>query len=180
MPKNLFQEIIFGAIMVIVMVYAMVCYNIALETGGLTNEAFVAAFSEMWEAAVALVLELVLVGPIAKKLTFRVLDPAKNAPILITLMLSAITVAFMCPLMSMVATLAIKQPSAENFFATWLQTVACNFPMALCWQLFYAGPLVRLIFRAIFVYPGRHKEKKLAAAAAESAAAGSEQAHDNT
>jgi len=33
MPKNLFQEIIFTIIMVIVMVYAMICYNIALSTG---------------------------------------------------------------------------------------------------------------------------------------------------
>ncbi len=165
MPKNLFQEIVFGVIMVIVMVYAMICYNIALEFGELNNTVFIAAFEEMWEAAVALALELIIVGPIAKKLTFRVIDPAKHAPIIVTLMLSAITVAFMCPLMSMVATLSIKQPAAGDLFATWLQTVALNFPMALCWQLFYAGPLVRLIFRAIFVYPARHKEKKLAAAA---------------
>lgn len=25
-----------------------------------------------------------------------------------------------------------------------------NFPMAICYQMFYCGPLVRLIFRAIF------------------------------
>lgn len=24
------------------------------------------------------------------------------------------------------------------------------FPMALCWQIFYAGPIVRFIFRKIF------------------------------
>ena len=29
MPKNLFQEIVFTVIMVFVMVYAMICYNIA-------------------------------------------------------------------------------------------------------------------------------------------------------
>ncbi len=29
----------------------------------------------------------------------------------------------------------------------WLQTAARNFPMALFWQLFYAGPFVRFVFR---------------------------------
>lgn len=28
----------------------------------------------------------------------------------------------------------------------WLQTAARNFPMALFWQLFYAGPFVRFVF----------------------------------
>ena len=34
MPKNKFQEVIFTIMMVLVMVYAMICYNIALATGG--------------------------------------------------------------------------------------------------------------------------------------------------
>ena len=37
MPKNKFQEIIFTILMVFVMVYAMVCYNIALNTGGFSG-----------------------------------------------------------------------------------------------------------------------------------------------
>lgn len=40
MPKNLFQEIVFTVMMVFVMVYAMICYNIALNIGGMTNEVF--------------------------------------------------------------------------------------------------------------------------------------------
>lgn len=32
MPKNKFQEVIFTIMMVLVMVYAMICYNIALAT----------------------------------------------------------------------------------------------------------------------------------------------------
>lgn len=47
MPKNLFQEIVFTFIMVIVMVYAMICYNIALDFGVLNNTVFIAAFSEL-------------------------------------------------------------------------------------------------------------------------------------
>lgn len=162
MPKNLFQEIIFTLIMVVVMVYAMVCYNIALDFGEVNNTVFIAAFSELWYMGlIAFVLELVVVGPIVKKLAFRIVDPRSHAPIFITLAISALTVCFMCPLMSMAATIIIKQPAAADFFAVWIQTTAMNFPMALCWQLFYAGPLVRLIFRAVFVYGRKNKQKDI-------------------
>ena len=45
----------------------------------------------------------------------------------------------------MVATILFKDAGAE-FVAVWLQTTAFNFPMALCWQIFVAGPLVRNVF----------------------------------
>lgn len=40
MPKNRLQETVFTIMMVLVMVYAMICYNIALETGGMKNFVF--------------------------------------------------------------------------------------------------------------------------------------------
>lgn len=43
MPKNKFQDAVFTVIMVIVMVYAMVCYNISTNMGGLSNEVFLMA-----------------------------------------------------------------------------------------------------------------------------------------
>ena len=48
-----------------------------------------------------------------------------------------------------VATLAFKQPPAGELVATWFQTAALNFPMALLWQLFVAGPAVRAVVRAM-------------------------------
>ena len=33
---------------------------------------------------------------------------------------------------------------------TWVQTWGMNFPMAILYQMFYCGPLVRLIFRSLF------------------------------
>ena len=132
MPRNLFQEIVFTLIMVVVMVYAMVCYNVALDMGGMRNEIFVIAFSELpMMGGIAFVLELFVVGPLAKRLAFRIVDPRRHAPIFITLAISALTVCFMCPLMSLAATLIIKQPGGE-WFAVWIQTSALNFPMALC------------------------------------------------
>ena len=46
MPKNRFQETIFTIMMVLVMVYAMICFNIALKTGGMKNFVFKAALGE--------------------------------------------------------------------------------------------------------------------------------------
>ena len=46
MPKNKLQEVIFTILMVLVMVYAMVCYNIALSNGSMQNWVFVAALHE--------------------------------------------------------------------------------------------------------------------------------------
>ncbi len=40
MPKTKFQEIVFTILMVFVMVYAMICYNIALNIGGLDGSVF--------------------------------------------------------------------------------------------------------------------------------------------
>lgn len=47
MPKNKFQDVIYTIIMASFMVYGMVVYNIALNTGGLTNESFLLALYEL-------------------------------------------------------------------------------------------------------------------------------------
>ena len=38
----------------------------------------------------------------------------------------------------------------EPGFGTWVHTFGCNFPMVLCGQMFYCGPLSRAIFRLLF------------------------------
>ena len=63
MPKNKFQEVIFTIMMVFVMVYAMICYNISLNMGGMSNEVFLAAFHE-----------LIIMGPIAFILDFFIVS----------------------------------------------------------------------------------------------------------
>ena len=71
MPKNKFQEVIFTIMMVLVMVYAMIVYNISLEVKGLQNFVFLAAFKELIiMAPIAFVLDFFIVGPIAKKKAF--------------------------------------------------------------------------------------------------------------
>lgn len=81
MPKNLFQEIVFTVMMVFVMVYAMICYNIALNIGGMTNEVFLLAFKELViMGPIAFVLDIFLVGRIAKYKTFKMINPERDNP----------------------------------------------------------------------------------------------------
>lgn len=146
LPQNKFQDVVFTLFMAFVMVYAMILYNIALSVGGLQNFVFLAAFHEMlimWPVAV--VLELLFVGKLAQILAFRFVTPGKDPMILIILAISAMSVCLMCPLMSFAATVLFKNAGSQ-LVSVWLQTTAMNFPMALCWQIFFAGPLVRNVF----------------------------------
>ena len=150
MPKTKFQEVIFTILMVFVMVYAMICYNISLNIGGMANHVFLDAFHELViMGPVAFILDFFLYGSLSKKLAFRIVNPAEDKPIMIILAISSITVCLMCPSMSLVATLLFKNPGKE-VIAIWLQTTALNFPMAFFLQIFFAGPLVRKIFGGIF------------------------------
>ncbi len=151
MPKTRFQNIIFTAIMAFVMVYAMICYNIALNISGMTNQVFLMAFGElkiMWP--VAFFLELIIVDKLSHILAMRIIRPGVDKPIFIILAISSMIVCLMCPAMSLIATILFKDTAGSGFVGVWFQTIVMNFPMAFFWQIFFAGPLVRLIYRAIF------------------------------
>lgn len=151
MPKTKFQDFIFTIIMVIVMVYAMVCYNISINIGGMSNKVFIMALGELpIMGAIAFLLEFLLIGHITKKIAFNMVNPKETKPILMIIIISSLTVCFMCPLMSFFATVLFNYFGIENLLANWLEITVKNFPMALCWQIFYAGPFVRFIFRKIF------------------------------
>lgn len=63
MPKTKFQNVVFTLMMAFLMVYAMICYNIFLNIGGMNNQIFLMAFHEM-----------VIMWPIAFILEFFVVD----------------------------------------------------------------------------------------------------------
>ena len=149
MPKTKFQNVIFTLMMAFLMVYAMICYNIYLNIGEMSNQVFLMAFHEMvimWP--VAFILEFFVVDNLAHKLAFRMVTP-QDRPIVITLAISVMIICIMCPVMSLIATLLFKNAGSQ-FVAVWLQTTFMNFPVAFFWQLMYCGPLIRLIFRNLF------------------------------
>lgn len=146
MPKNKFQDAIFTIIMATIMVYGMVVYNVALNIGGVSSKTFLLALKELpIMVPIAFVLEFFIVGKLANILAFKVVTP-QDRPQIITYAISICICCIMCPIMSLIATFLFKTPS----FGTWIKTWALNFPMAMFYQMFYCGPLVRLIFRTIF------------------------------
>ena len=164
MPKNKFQDVIYTIIMASVMVYGMVAYNIVLNTGSMQNWVFLAVFHE-WPimTVIAILLELVFVGKLAMKVAFRLSIRAKPARPALCLPSRCIRMADV-PCMSFFATLLFKDSHNAQFFAIWVQTTVMNFPMALLWQFFAAGPLVRRIFGLLF----RENADKSSAAEMES------------
>ncbi len=146
MPKTRFENVVFTLIMALVMVYGMIVYNVALNTGGVTDQTFLLALHELpIMMPIAFVLEFFVVEKLAARLAFTVVRPT-DRPQIITCAISTMIVCIMCPVMSLIATLLFKQPG----IGTWAQTFGCNMPMALIWQLLYCGPLCRLIFRLLF------------------------------
>ena len=149
MPKNLFQNILFTLMMSFLMVYVMICYNIALNMGGMSNEIFLMAFSEMKIMFNReLGMELFVVDKLAHALAFRIVTP-NDRPIVITLAISAMIICIMCPVMSLIATVLFKN-AGSNIISTWFQTTFFNFPVAFFWQMFYCGPCIRFIFGKMF------------------------------
>jgi hypothetical protein len=150
MPKTKFQGIIFTMMMVFAMVFVMTVYNISMETGGLKYATFGQAIIEMWPVYIfAFLIENFMIGPLAKKLAFRIVSPKEDKPIFVILATSSFMVSLMAPTMSMFTTI-VHHGFVIDLPVLWLTAVFKNFPMALCIQTFFVGPLVRLIFRNIF------------------------------
>ena len=116
----------------------------------MTDAVFRMALGElriMWPLAI--VLEIFVMEKPVIFLTSRV--AAKEMPFFFVLLIRcSLTVCLMCPTMSLAATLLFKDFHEAGFIGVWLQTAALNFPMALCWQIFFAGPAGRGIFRVLF------------------------------
>lgn len=154
MPKVKGQRILFSLLMSFMMVYAMEVYNSSIIHKGLTNKLFLLPINELIVLMIiVIVLQTLVGGPLVQMLARKIVNPEKDKPIAVTLTVQVMTVCVMCPIMSFVATIIFKGGFNTEIFAIWVQTVAINFPMALFWQLFVAGPLVRLIIRMIFKEP---------------------------
>ena len=145
MPKTKLQDVVFTILMVIVMVYAMVVYNVCWDQGSSINAFRLALYELPVMCPIAFILEFFFVGNLSKIIVFKHMTP-QDKPILITFFISGVTVAFMCPMMSFFASLIFGGANINNFFSVFLPLFARNLPMAFFWQFMYAGPFVRLIF----------------------------------
>ena len=72
MPKTKLQDFVYTIIMVIVMVYAMIAYNVAIGMGGMNNHVFLISLGELpIMGVIAFLLEFFFVGKVTKHIAFK-------------------------------------------------------------------------------------------------------------
>ena len=177
MPQNQFQRMFFAFLTVLVTVHAYVFYSLYVVNGdvlmavnGTTGVidainkqggVYMAGhFLPIWavvltEFVLAYALELVMGSPLSFKLASKVFHPKETHPVLFETAIICATVGLMCPAMSFIAAF-LYYPYYNGFdiftlLANWLKLVCCNFPFAFFSQLFFIQPLIRTVFKAIFV-----------------------------
>lgn len=177
MPKTQFERMIFAFLTVLITVHAYVFYSLYVVNGAtlmavsgensvlaaIAHQGGVYMFGRplpigaviLVEFCLAYLLELVMGSPCSFRLASRVFDPAKDHPMLFETAIICATVGLMCPAMSFLASI-LYYPFYNGFhlatlLANWLKLVCYNLPFAYFSQLFVIQPLVRTIFRMLFV-----------------------------
>ena len=168
MPQNKKQGLIFGILMSVTMAYGMEVYNVAWKMGiptmpggfsNMTNDVFLGALVEASYMWLFVLLFSNLWGTRGgAALARRVVDPKRDGAFVQGVVRSCCTVLVMCPTMSLVAAILFNvvlggMPVAQ-LPAIWVGTLIKNFPMALLWNLFAAGPTSRLVFAKCFSHVG--------------------------
>ncbi len=150
MPKTKAQSLVFTAMMVFCMVFCMTVYNVALNFGVLSYQVFGLAIREMWvEYVVVFLLIFFIITKTAQKLAFRIVTPGVDKPIFLILAIQCFTVCLIVPVITLFATI-LHGGLTPDWFPRWIQLFFLCFPVALCLQVFFVGPLVRFLFRCIF------------------------------
>lgn len=177
MPKNQFQRMVFAFLTVVVTVHAYVFYSLYVINGdyfssiegatgvldGIRLNGGVMMFGHtfpIWavvilEFILAYTLEVLVGSPCSFKLATKVFDVKTTHPVLFETAIICATVGIMCPAMSFLAAI-IYYPYYEGFhiatlLANWIELVCHNFPFAFFSQLFFIQPLIRTVFKFIFV-----------------------------
>lgn len=180
MPKNQFQRMVFAFLTVVVTVHAYVFYSLYVVNGNtlmsltgadsvleaIRAQGGVYMFGRMlpiWavvliEFCCAYCLEVIMGSPCSFKLATKVFDPRETHPVLFETAIICTTVGLMCPAMSFLAAL-MYYPYYTGFhlatlLANWLKLVCFNLPFAFFTQLFFIQPLIRTVFKFLFVRSG--------------------------
>ena len=186
MPKSKIQKMIFALLTVIVTVHGYVFYSLYVVNGqtlmnvtgadsvlhaiGAQGGVYmVGRMVPIWavvlvEFVLAYCLEILVGSPSSFKLASKVFDPQTTHPVLFETAIICATVGIMCPAMSFIAA-ALYYPyysgfHVATFLANWGRLVCFNFPFAFFSQLFFIQPLVRTVFKALFVRKGVKEQVK--------------------
>lgn len=174
--------------MSITMAYGMEVYNVAWKMGiptmvggfsNMTNDVFWGALIEasyMW--LFVFLFSNLWGNRVGQSLASRCVDPKRDSPFICGTVRACCTVLIMCPTMSLVASILFSiilgGMSVTQLPAIWVGTLIKNFPMALLWNLFAAGPVSRLVFRTFFAHVGEKSQAKQQVPAAIDGAEASE------
>ena len=177
MPQNRFQKMMFAFITVVITVHAYVFYSLYVVNGqtlmSVTGQSSVLGainaqggvymlgrMCPIWlvvivEFVLAYSLENIMGCPCSFKLVSKIFDLKSTHPVIFETAIICATVGLMCPAMSFLAAI-LYYPYYAGFsvitlLANWLKSVCFNFPFAFFTQLFFIQPLVRTVFKAIFV-----------------------------
>ena len=153
MPTNKRESLIYTVLMCFVMVLWMSFYNVALQYGTLNGAVFQAGWLGFpFAYAAAMCCDWFLVSGPAKSFAFRFLVKPQDPPLKRAVCVSSCMVVPMVVLMSLYGACerAFHTGQWASIPLNWLTNLPRNFIMALPFQLFIAGPLVRKVFRAAF------------------------------
>lgn len=177
MPQNQFQKMVFAFLTVIVTVHTYVFYSLYVVNGSILTaihgtDSVLAAINAqngvymlgrylpIWavvlvEFVLAYSLEILMGSPCSFRLAANVFNPRETHPVLFETAIICATVGLMCPAMSFLAAL-LYYPYYSGFhivtlLANWIKLVCYNFPFAFFSQLFFIQPLIRTVFKLLFV-----------------------------
>lgn len=152
MPQTKLQDFIFSVIMVICMVYCMTAYNLALEQG-FSLSTFWDALRFMWpEAAMAFFVQRYVAKKTANIILHKMVDVKTAKPLFISVCVAAGNVIVMAPCMTLLVNI-MHHGISPDLITYWMPKLVLNFPFALCIQIFYVGPFVRLVYKLLMKIP---------------------------
>ena len=144
MPTNKKEGIIFTVIMCSLMVIGMSTYNLFLHCNLNLSELLIGFIPGF---IVAFILDVFIVGVVAKKIAFK-LPINQNSKIQLIIAISTLMIIGMVTFMSMFGLIMNGQMSSLTI-ATYLGAWGTNFIMALPLQLIIVGPFSRYILGLI-------------------------------
>ena len=150
MGQTKFQKFIFTLMMCFCMVLGMTIYNMILNEGfhsNLLNN----LLKDFWLGfIVALLLDIFIVGKLAKPLAFKIVKPTKETKqIKIILAISSCMVVGMVLFMSIFGAI-VSSGFTIDALKLYPLCVLRNFIMALPLNLLIVSPIVRFIFNKMF------------------------------
>ncbi|WP_346349969.1 DUF2798 domain-containing protein [Lactococcus petauri] len=152
MPKNFKEELVFTGLIAGMMVFGMTMYNV-FKASGINMESWGnVATGFPLALLVAVILDLALVGPLAKKIVFSHIEKKNLQPSLAQLgiFISLFMILGMVTLMSIFGIIMEGTPTTDNLLLLYGKTWALNIVVALPLQLLLVGPSSRFIFAKIY------------------------------